>query len=229
MADKALKKVAKPVERDKLQLTFDWPMYADATFAGLSILIPIPLLDVGFEWYFRRRMVTAIAKKNGRSLHPRTLEEIHKQRDGCLIGCFAWPIQIVFLFLKRFYRTILYFLTIKDASDLLSYYWHRAFLLDYMMDKGYLDRPHQADRAAQALYDTLADTTTSPLRQLSGQIVEGTKHVWRSLRRVWRKGEEDEMLSETRQQMENRWEAFAEYLIELAQRYEENYASLLTE
>ena len=26
----------------------------------------------------------------------------------------------------------LYFLTIKDASDNLSYYWHRAFLIDFM-------------------------------------------------------------------------------------------------
>ena len=33
---------------------FDWLRYADATFAGLALLIPIPLLDVAFECFFRR-------------------------------------------------------------------------------------------------------------------------------------------------------------------------------
>ena len=33
--------------------TFDWLIYADATFAGLSVLIPIPIIDWIFENIFR--------------------------------------------------------------------------------------------------------------------------------------------------------------------------------
>lgn len=43
---------------------FDWQIYADTTFAGLSLLILIPLLDVAFEWFFRRRMAHTIARRN---------------------------------------------------------------------------------------------------------------------------------------------------------------------
>jgi hypothetical protein len=39
---------------------FDWEVYANATFAGLAVLIPIPLVDWVFEEVFRRRMPAAI-------------------------------------------------------------------------------------------------------------------------------------------------------------------------
>jgi hypothetical protein len=35
---------------------FDWLVYADATFAGLAILLPFPFVDSWLEGYFRRRM-----------------------------------------------------------------------------------------------------------------------------------------------------------------------------
>ena len=98
---------------------FDWAVYADATFAGLAILIPIPLLDVFVEWLFRRRMPQAIAKRNGRKLSRPIVFHLNN-RPGKWWGCFLWPIALTLLLLKRLFRTILYFLTIKEATDNLS-------------------------------------------------------------------------------------------------------------
>ena len=43
----------------------DWRVYADATCAGLSVLFPIPLVDMVFEGVFRRRMPGTIGKARG--------------------------------------------------------------------------------------------------------------------------------------------------------------------
>ncbi|MCZ7528391.1 MAG: hypothetical protein M5U14_19695 [Acidimicrobiia bacterium] len=94
------------------------------------------------------------------------------------------PIWLTLLLLKRIFRTILYFLTIKEASDLLSLYWHRAFLLDYMCKEGYLRDEETAVIAAEALRDILDRITTSPLNQLARQVLALPSHVLCSLRRV---------------------------------------------
>ncbi len=201
---------------------FDWLIYADATFAGLSVLIPVPLLDLASEWFFKRRIPKSIARRNGRSLPPVVLAEINQNRIGCLESCLTWPFLLVFLFVKRLSRKILYFLTIKEATDQLSYYWHRAFLLDYMMRSGYLEREGKTAVAAIALDQVLTTTTTSPLTQLAQQTIAGTRHIWRTLRRV-RRGNEDEVVNETRSLMARTWDSFGDYFAEIAARYDQTY------
>ena len=206
---------------------FDWLIYANATFAGLSILIPIPLLDVLFEHIFRRRMPGAIGKRNGRSLPKETIAELNRLPPSCLQTCLGWPILILFTFLKRLYRTILYFLTIKDATDSLGHYWHRAFLLDHMMRAGYVDDPATVPLAAEALRQILDEITTSPLSQLATDVVASVRHIFSSLRRVIRRGEEDEMVMQTKERMATIWSSYDSYFAEVAIRYEARYAQLL--
>ena len=206
---------------------FDWLIYANATFAGLSILIPIPLLDVAFEHIFRRRMPGAIGKRNGRSLPKDTIHELNRLPPGCLQTCLGWPILILFTFLKRLYRTIFYFLTIKDASDSLSRYWHQAFLLDHMMRAGYTDDPATVPLAAEALRQILAEISTSPLSQLAQEIVSSVRHIFASLRRVIRRGEEDEIVIQTKERMATIWSSYDSYFAEVAVRYEARYAQLM--
>ena len=207
---------------------FDWLIYADATFAGLSILIPIPLLDILFEHIFRRRMPGAIGKRNGRSLAKETINELNQLPPGCLQGCLGWPVLIILTFLKRLYRTILYFLTIKDASDNLSLYWHRAFLLDFMIRAGYLDDPITVPIASAALRQILDEITISPLTQLATEIVSGVRHIFTSLRRVIRRGEEDEVVKRAKERMATIWSSYDDYFVEIAGRYEKCYAQLLS-
>jgi hypothetical protein len=204
---------------------FDWPIYVDATLAGLAVLIPIPLLDVLFEWIFKRRMLQTIARRNGRSLPPETVSQLNRSQFSCL-GCLLWPLELVWLLLKRTYRTILYFLTIKDATDNLSYYWHRAYLLDLMIKRGDLDNRTDAPLAAEALHQVLTNLTISPLTQLAQQVVANVRHILRSSWRWLRRKQEDEMMTNTRTQMANAWRDLSGYFDEVGRRYTQQLEQL---
>ncbi len=202
---------------------FDWLIYADATFAGLSLLIPIPLLDVAFAWFFRRRMIGTIAKRNGRSLPQPVMRQVNRYPDTWWRSCLTAPFALLLLFLKRLSRKLLYFLTVKEATDELSYYWHRAFLLDHMVRRGDLDKPETAVAALQAMNDVLAQHPTSPLQQLAAQILTGVSHVLRTAIRWVRRGQEDEVVQDTRATMAASWSDFADYFTSVAQEYEKLY------
>ena len=204
---------------------FEWPIYVDATLAGLAVLIPIPLLDLLFEWIFKRRMPQVIARRNGRTLPPETISQLNRSQFSCM-GCLLWPLELVWLLLKRTYRTILYFLTIKDATDNLSYYWHRAYLLNFMLERGDLDNQADAPLAAEALDQVLSSLTTSPLTQLAQQVVANVRHILRSSWRWLRRKQEDEMMANTRSQMANAWRDLSGYFAEVANRYEQRLEQL---
>jgi hypothetical protein len=208
--------------------SFDWSIYADATLAGLSTLIPLPLIDLFFEWLFRRRMLGSIARRNGRQLQPQVARRLNRGRFGCWPGCFVWPIMLVIQFIKRLYRTVLYFLTVKSATDRLSYYWHRAFLLDYMIRRGDLDDPVEAELAAAALEQILANSAASPTTQLAQQIVSGMSHALRSAWR-WLRRREDAALDAARETMARSWTDFSGYLQQTAQLYEATLRKLRAE
>jgi hypothetical protein len=201
------------------RVSFDWPIYADATLAGLSTLIPLPLVDLFFEWLFRRRMPGAIARRNGRQLQPQVVQRLNRGRFGCWPGCFMWPVTLLIQFIKRLYRTVLYFLTVKAAADNLSYYWHRAFLLDYMIRRGDLDDAAQAELATAALEQVLARTVASPVTQLAQQIVGGMSHALRAAWR-WLRRREDEDVTAVRETMARSWSDIGGYLEQTAQAYE---------
>ena len=201
---------------------FDWPLYADATFAGLSILIPVPFLDSVFEDYFNKRIAAAVARRAGRALAPEVLAALHRE-DGWLAACLLWPVTLAWSLIKRVSKKLLYFLTVKEAADKLSYYWHRAFLLDYMLDAGHLDDAATAAIGRQALAHTLNTAGISPLTQLARQVAAGPKHIWRSLRRA-RRGQADAELTTERQRLARGWEGVGVYLAELAERYDRAYA-----
>jgi hypothetical protein len=205
---------------------FDWAIYADATFAGLSILIPIPFVDSFFEWIFSRRMLRAIARRAGRPLAPAVLAEIERNDTPWLVGCLLLPITLTWSLLKRLSKKILYFLTIKEATDKLSYYWHRAFLLDYMLAAGHLDDPGAAYVGRLALAHTLNTAGTSPLTQLARQIVAAPRHIFASLRRA-RRGQEDAEMLERRSRIARAWDSFGAYLAALAERYDRAFATAL--
>jgi hypothetical protein len=201
------------------RVSFDWPIYADATLAGLSTLIPLPLVDLFFEWLFRRRMPGVIARRNGRQLQPQVVQRLNRGRFGCWPGCFMWPVTLLIQFIKRLYRTVLYFLTVKAAADNLSYYWHRAFLLDYMIRRGDLDDAAQAELATAALEQVLARTVASPVTQLAQQIVGGMSHALRAAWR-WLRRREDEDVTAVRETMARSWSDVGGYLEQTAQAYE---------
>lgn len=204
------------------ETAFNWAIYADATFAGLSILIPLPLVDVAFEQLFRRRMPGAIARAHKRQLPPDVVRLLN--RIGCSpAALLLFPLWLIFLLLKRLSKKILYFLTVKDAADSLSYYWHRAFLLDYMLRAGHLDTIAQAQHAERALTQTLAGVQESPLTALARQVVRQSRHVLRRLWSVVRRRRRSQALAPEQETMGATWGRFQSYLEGVAARYQAHY------
>ncbi|MEZ4711470.1 MAG: hypothetical protein R3A44_30030 [Caldilineaceae bacterium] len=204
---------------------FDWAIYADATLAGLAVLIPIPFVDGWVEGIFRRRMPHAIAARRGYMLTTQLVALLNNGNSSFFDyfwGCLLLPLRLIFELIVQLSRKLLYFLTIKRAIDALNYYWQRAFLLDYMLQQGYLDELDNAPLALAALEQTLRATTVSPLTQLARQIIFGPFRIMRSLWHMMR-GQRDAEIDETRQEMARSWNRFADFFAALARRYEQIY------
>jgi hypothetical protein len=206
---------------------FDWAIYADATLAGLSVLIPIPFIDSLFETFFRRRMPSAIARRHGYPLPPTAEHAINHVSTSLMdrvSGCILAGLNLIFELILRLVRKILYFLTVKKSIDVLTYYWQRAFLLEHMMQMGYLDNPQQVPQAVLTLEEVLDEVGSNPLRQLAAQIITSP---WRILRSLWqaRQGREDDTVAETRSLMARTWDSFAGYLATVAEHYDARYAA----
>lgn len=206
--------------------TFHWAIYADATLAGLSILIPVPFLDDVSEGYFRGRMTRAIAKVNGVELPEPVVEEISRG-EGFLTGCLMLPVKLVVGLIKKLSRKLLYFLTVREASQKLGHYWHRAFLLDYAMNAGHLDSVDSARRSRTAM-EQVIESASNPLVQTARQVVGRAGHVWRTVQQTRAEGAKEAVVAGAREEMAERWEGLGGYLREVATRYDERYAALGT-
>lgn len=221
---------------------FDWAIYADATLAALAMLIPIPVLDWIVEWFFSRRILRAISKRQARQLDPGVIRLLNKNNDrGCkgyLVGCLTLPLKLTIELIKSLSRKILYFLTIKDATNQLSHYWHQAFLLDHMLLAGHLDDVESAKVARLAMEKVLSTSTNSPLLKLAQQVTSSIGSVFGVLSQA-RRHKPDHALEQpfdTRSvrapqalQIGGRWSDFEAYLRRLAAQYEQVYQALQEE
>ena len=205
---------------------FEWPMYADATLAGLSVLVPVPFLDDVFEGFFRRRMTRTIARGRGVAVPDAVQKEIGAGEGHWLAGCLLLPVRLFLELLKKLSRKLLYFLTIKESSEQLSYYWHRAFLLDYMIASGHLDSVESA-RIARAAMEQVLEATGTPLTTVARQVISRSHHALRTLRRA-REGQEDEEIQQARQEMAARWGEFAQHLEGVARHYDAQRDAIIT-
>jgi hypothetical protein len=209
---------------DERTTAFEWSRYADATLAGLSVLIPVPFVDDAFEGYFRRRIPGAVARSRGRALPAEVRAALDEEDAAGRGGCATLPLRLTLGLLKRLSRKLLYFLTVKTATDRLSHYWYRAFLLDHMLDAGHMADPDSARTAHRAMEQVLA-TTRGPLPQVARQMVVSSRNVWSALR-LARAGKETEEVREMRSQMERQWSEIAGHLGSIAARYNEVFERL---
>ena len=202
--------------------SFEWPIYADATLAGLSVLVPVPLLDWFLEEQFRRRMPTAIARARSQRLPRPVLRALNASQRGCLVSGLLVLVKLPLELIKRLSKKILYFLAIKAATDQVSYYWQRAFLIDYALRSGHLHSVESTQRARNAMEHVL-DATASPLTALAQRIIRSVRHVLPLLRRG-RRGQEQDVLPQGCATMRQEWGAYEGFLRSLAARYNQAYA-----
>lgn len=169
---------------------FDWRIYADATCAGLSVLIPVPLVDVAFETIFRRRIPGTIARARQREVAPPVRRRLGRAVESSLSlrGCVTLFFSAIRYVARKIWRKVIYIFTIKDAATALSEYWHRAYLIDHMVRAGHLDPGIDSDLAVRVFTRTLREADTSPLMGLARQTVANAHHVVGILRRARKVG-----------------------------------------
>lgn len=203
------------------QTAFEWPIYADATFAGLAVLFPIPLLDWALEEYFRRRMPRTIARYRHHTLPLAVIRAANGPQHGCLATALRFLVRLPLELFKRIFRKLLYILTMKEATDQLSYYWQRAFLLDYTLAAGHLATVESAGQAQQAM-EVVLKSTSSPMIALARIMLLSPLQVVRLLRRAFNS---QTPLPAPQQQhiLRQQWSAYQDYLQALAERYEQTY------
>ena len=118
------KDVERRVENSKFEIRnsksdADWRIFSDATCAGLSVLIPLPLVDIVFETIFRRRIPVTVAKVRRREVAPEVRRRLGQGLDGplSLSGCLAIGLATVKYVLRRIWRKIIYIFAVKDAAS----------------------------------------------------------------------------------------------------------------
>ena len=227
---------------DSIPVRFDWPVYVDATLAGLSALIPIPFVDNLFERFFRRRMFAAIAARRGVAVTPEIVALVNNRRSICAMffACIWFPLFVIIELLISLFRILLYCYTVKKSTDALNYYWQRAFLMDYMLQRGYLSSKtfdtmndnsngsqnkqitstEEADVAIRAMERLLDDVGASPMERLARKIIYSPCRILCSLMRFRGRREEDVSLEKTKTQMSESWSGFSGHLRTLAHRYD---------
>lgn len=203
---------------------FDWRIYSDATCAGLSVLIPLPLVDIVFESVFRRRIPGAVGKVRGRSVPPDVRRKLGRGFDGplSLSGCFVLPVSIGKYILHRLWRKIIYIFAIKDAATALADYWHRAYLTDHMMRAGHLEPGTDTDLAVRVYTAVLRAIDPGPLMGLARQTVANVRQVLRLLIRARRLGA-TEVTRSLGEVLSSHWKGAEESFREVADLYNAQY------
>jgi hypothetical protein len=168
----------------------DWRIYADATCAGLSVLVPLPMVDLAFETIFRRRIPGTICRFRGCLLEPAVRRGLGRSLSGPLSasGCLMVPFAIGRYVLGRVWRKIIYIYAVRDATTALAEYWHRAFLIDHMVRAGHLEAGVDTDLAVRTFVRALRQLDPSPLMGLARLTVANVGHVFRLLIRARRLG-----------------------------------------
>jgi hypothetical protein len=215
----------KPISETQVP-PFDWHVYADATCAGLSVLIPLPLVDIAFETVFRRRMPGTIAKTRGAEIDGITRIALARPVDGFLTvsGCLGVPLMIGRYILRRLWRKIIYIFAVKDATKALTEYWHRAFLIDHMTRAGHLDQGTDIKLAVRVYRHVLDQIDPSPLTGLARQTMANVHQVLRLLVRARRMGA-SEVTASLGETLSSHWRAAEASLGETADLYNGFYVA----
>jgi hypothetical protein len=206
--------------------TFDWRVYADATCAGLTALIPLPILDLAFESYFRRRMPHAISRARRRESDRLAMIRLGRRRSAApsWLGCLSVPLMIARYVVKKLWRKVVYVFAIVDATSQLSEYWHRAYLVDHMVSAGHLEPGVDTERAVEVFATVLAEADTSPLRGLAQQVISSSHRILRLLIRA-RRRDPVTAAESLGQILRDHWGSAEASLRSMANRYNRLYVS----
>lgn len=206
-------------ERAAAAVRREWWVFADATLAGLSALIPLPGLDLLVEGVFRRRIARTIAANRGVPLSPWVLARLGRGEEWLTVrSCLLLPVVVTLWLVKRLFRKLVYVLTVAEAASQISAYWHRAWLVDHLVATGALAPDRDVERTLRLFREVLEEADTSPVRGLARQVARSPGRVLRLLRRLRRGGA---VTTEEAGILDAGWTAVHGSLDALVARYEE--------
>lgn len=216
------------VPADPEERALDWRVYADATCAGLTPLIPLPFADLAAEAVFRRRMAGAIARARNRQLHPEAAAVLSRSHERWLSaeGCLKIPVFVLKYLARRLWRKVIYVFAVADAVEQTSLYWHRAALLDHIIRGGHAGPGVDLERTARVAIQTLRETDTSALKGVARRVIRGSGHLLRTLHRSRREGAVTST-PDIEAEFRANWQAVQRSLFRVAVRYNRLYAESL--
>lgn len=127
--------------------------------AGLTPLVPLPLVDFWLAARMRRQMYREIARDLAIEVDRDTLVALTRRRQGLLSRVAG---GIVFWVIRKIFRTILYFLTVKDVFDESSDALLRASMFRAALERGWL--PSRVEEVRSAMDEILK--RSSPVERL---------------------------------------------------------------
>jgi len=205
---------------------FDWRVYADATAAGLTALIPIPFMDMFLESTFRRRIPGAVAQARGTWIDTSNRVALSRDRGVglSLAGCLMLPLKLLRYILTKLWRKVVYIFAITDATRQVSEYWNRAYLIDHMVRSGHLESDADSDWAIESFAQVVGEIDPSPLMGLAREVVTASHRVFRTLIRARDEGTAATMAA-LGEILGEHWDAAVQPLEETAARYDEVYSA----
>lgn len=159
--------------------------------AGATALIPLPLLD---DWAFgvvRRAMWRDQLGRAGLGFDKQQIRYLLSRRvvsgQGCvyrmLFFTLVLPFRVLGYLIRGIFRKLLYFLAVKQASDLASWSFHEGFLLEFAASRGHVNDLESLAVVRQTIETTLHGVTTSPITAVFRRVLEAHRRLLRKVGR----------------------------------------------
>lgn len=153
-----------PIDR---QLLSTW-----SAVAGLTGLVPVPLLDTWLQNRARRGLVRRVLQARGLTLAPEELAALADTPSG---GCLGVLLAVLIWPVKKVLRTVFFAWEVKTVADVASEVFHRALLLEEALDRGWV--PGDLTRVRAAMDTALARVDTRTIERNLWGALRDRKHA----------------------------------------------------
>ncbi len=149
-------------------------------------IVPVPFLDEHLIKLTRRRMAREFAAARELELSAADVAALSGTESKPLgWGCFGalalgLAFKVAVKILRRFFRTILFWLLVKDAADAASRTFHEGYLIDRALDRP-VPGPGAAQPAASPEPSAMARLRVPVERVLANVNTKGLTHAFRGV------------------------------------------------
>lgn len=159
------------------ELVGDAHLLTVIVLVGASALLPVPFLDDVAKVYLERRMLRALARREGMTLSSQELERLTVQPEGgcCMLGCLG---KVVIYPIKKLLRKVLFFLEIKRSMDQSSTALAEAWLFSLALRRGFWSPGRDiasADQLREVIDASCNSHGVKPLETAFNHAFQGAK------------------------------------------------------